>query len=212
MTPAGASSMMPVPSSPSTRPMPNSSSSAANVPGTGSPSTAVCSDGARGREAERAGLDAARTTSRHRGDVLGGGGLVARAPLAHDVGAHRAVRHLRGDVERARHRVEASRYSGKVSQPQVMPSASAVPGMSSTPSISWISQSSRLGPHRREADPAVAHHDGGHAVPGRRGEQRVPGDLPVVVGVDVDEAGRHQQAFGVDRAPRPAAPPRSRPR
>ena len=39
--PAGASSKMPVPSSPSTRPMPNSSSSAANVPGTGSPSIAM---------------------------------------------------------------------------------------------------------------------------------------------------------------------------
>ena len=36
----------------------------------------------------------------------------------------------------------ASRYSGKVSQPQVMPSLSAVPGMSSTPSMSWMSQSS----------------------------------------------------------------------
>ncbi len=33
---------MPVPSSPSARPMPNSSSSAANVPGTGSPSIAMC--------------------------------------------------------------------------------------------------------------------------------------------------------------------------
>ena len=31
-------------------------------------------------------------------------------------------------------------YSGKVSQPQVMPSASAVPGMSSTPSIKVISR------------------------------------------------------------------------
>ena len=39
--PAGASSNTPVPSSPSAAPMPNSSSSAANVPGTGSPSMAV---------------------------------------------------------------------------------------------------------------------------------------------------------------------------
>ena len=38
--PAGASSNTPVPRSPSARPMPNSSSSAANVPGTGSPSMA----------------------------------------------------------------------------------------------------------------------------------------------------------------------------
>ena len=39
-TPAAASSNTPAPSSPSTAPMPNSSSSAANVPGTGSPSMA----------------------------------------------------------------------------------------------------------------------------------------------------------------------------
>ena len=39
----------------------------------------------------------------------------------------------------------ASRYSGKVSQLQSMPSVSAVPGMSSTPSISWISHSSSPG-------------------------------------------------------------------
>ena len=39
----------------------------------------------------------------------------------------------------------ASRYSGKVSQFQLMPSESAVPGMSSTPSIRPISQSWRSG-------------------------------------------------------------------
>ena len=50
----------------------------------------------------------------------------------------------------------------------------------------------------READPAVAHDDGGDTVPERWGEQRVPGDLSVEVGVDVDEAGRDEQAVGVD--------------
>ena len=37
-------------------------------------------------------------------------------------------------------RSTSSRYSPKVSQFQLIPSASAVPGMSSTPSISWMSQ------------------------------------------------------------------------
>ena len=45
----------------------------------------------------------------------------------------------------------ASRYSGNVSHDHRMPSCSAVPGMSSTPSISWISQLAALGPHGREA-------------------------------------------------------------
>ncbi len=39
----------------------------------------------------------------------------------------------------------ASRYSGKLSHSQRMPSASAVPGMSSTPSMSPISHSWRSG-------------------------------------------------------------------
>lgn len=39
----------------------------------------------------------------------------------------------------------ASRYWGKLSHSQVMPSASALPGMSSTPSISSMSHCSRPG-------------------------------------------------------------------
>ena len=39
-----------------------------------------------------------------------------------------------------------------------MPAASAAPGMSSTPSISPMSQSRWSAAHRREADAAVAHH------------------------------------------------------
>ena len=65
-----------------------------------------------------------------------------------------------------------------------------------------------VGLHRREADAAVAHDDRGDAVPARRREQRVPGDLAVEVRVHVDEAGRDEQAVGVD-APRA---PRRRPR
>ena len=84
----------------------------------------------------------------------------------------------------------ASRYSGNDSQRKSMPSWSAVPGMSSTPSISSIRNDSLAGAHRREADAAVAHHERGDAVPGRGREQRIPGDLPVVVGVHVHPAGR----------------------
>ena len=39
----------------------------------------------------------------------------------------------------------ASRYSGNVSHDQRMPACRAVPGMSSTPSISWTSHSRRSG-------------------------------------------------------------------
>lgn len=48
-------------------------------------------------------------------------------------------------------RSRSSRYSGKVSQFQSIPSLNAAPGMSSTPSINWMSQSSV--PGRTGANP-----------------------------------------------------------
>src|SRR3546814_2742047 len=53
------------------------------------------------------------------------------------------------------------------------------------------------GPHRCEADPTVAHHHCGDALPRRRRQLVVPGGLAVVVGVDVDEAGGDECAVGV---------------
>ena len=85
-------------------------------------------------------------------------------------------------------RSSASRYSPKLCHAQSRPSCSAVPGMSSTPSISSMRRSRSAGRTGREADAAVAHHDGGDAVPRRRQQAAVPGGLAVVVGVDVDEA------------------------
>ena len=79
-----------------------------------------------------------------------------------------------------------------------MPTDSALPGMSSTPSIMSMSDSWSVGAHRREPDAAVAEHDGGDAVGGRGLEGVVPGDLAVVVGVQVEEAGGDDGAVGVD--------------
>jgi hypothetical protein len=49
-----------------------------------------------------------------------------------------------------------------------------------------------------EPDAAIAHDRGGDAVPGRGRQMVVPYRLRIVVGVDVDEAGRDQLALGVD--------------
>jgi len=52
-----------------------------------------------------------------------------------------------------------------------------------------------------EANTAVAHDDGGDAMPGRRRQMVVPRGLAVVVGVNVDKTGCHQRTGCVDLAP-----------
>ena len=54
---------------------------------------------------------------------------------------------------------------------------------------------------RREADAAVAHDGGGHAVPAGGGHDGIPGGLAIVVGVDVHPAGGDNEPVGVDLAP-----------
>ena len=51
---------------------------------------------------------------------------------------------------------------------------------------------------RRNTHPAVAHQDAGHPVPARTGEQRVPGDLRVVMSMNIDKTRRDHAAVGVD--------------
>ena len=50
----------------------------------------------------------------------------------------------------------------------------------------------------REAEAAIAEHERGHAVPSGDRAIGIPADLGVVMGVQIDEAGRDDQAVGVD--------------
>ena len=69
--------------------------------------------------------------------------------------------------------------------------------MSSTPSIRPMSQSWRSGA-AGEPHPAVAHDERGDPVPAGGAQHRIPGDLAVVVGVDVDDSRHDEHARGVD--------------
>ena len=60
---------------------------------------------------------------------------------------------------------------------------------------------------RGQREAAVPAEHGGHAVQRRGAGVGVPEELGVVVGVQVDEAGRHQQARGVDDRVGPRASP-----
>ena len=53
---------------------------------------------------------------------------------------------------------------------------------------------------RRHREATVAADDGGDPVEGRRRQRRVPEDLHVVVGVQIDEPGAHDLTLGIDGA------------
>ena len=55
--------------------------------------------------------------------------------------------------------------------------------------------------HRRERDAAVADGDRRDAVPARGRADRIPRELRVEMGVDVDEPRRDEPPVGVDLAP-----------
>ncbi len=159
---------------------------------------------ARGGESQRAGLERIAHEGRHLRDVVGGRFLVARPALAHHVGAQRAVRHLRADVEHARHLLDRVHVFGK-RFPAPLDSFGERAAWNVLDPFHQADQKLLLPRlHRRKADPAVAHHDCRNAVPARRAEVRIPRDLAVVVRMDVDPSRRHHEARRIDFAPRRA--------
>ena len=152
-----------------------------------------------GREADGPGSQRFFGETRHLPDLVGTR-LIVR-PVAHHVSAERAVGHLRGDVEHARHRVHGVEILGKalplpvdsLDQGRARDVLDALHELDEELLTAW--------PTRREADAAVPHHDGGGTVPTRRRNLRVPGDLTVVMGVDVDPAGSDHQSVGIDPTP-----------
>ncbi|CAB4909906.1 unannotated protein [freshwater metagenome] len=119
--------------------MPNSSASVANVPGTGVPSSAWCN---MVREVLNPSAPAAMASftiaaMRSMSSAVAFSFCAPRSPITYARTGACAIcvpTSMTYGVESMK-----SRYSGKVSQPHRMPAASAVPGMSSTPSMSSLS-------------------------------------------------------------------------
>jgi hypothetical protein len=55
-----------------------------------------------------------------------------------------------------------------------------------------------LGTERGQREAAVAREHGRHAVPDGRGAELVPEGLGVIVRVEVDDPGRHEEPIGID--------------
>ena len=155
-------------------------------------------EGARGREAERAGPHGLSGQHSHGAVILGGGGIAARAALAHHVDAQCGVRQLRADIH----------VEGALRQPvHIVREAFPGPGQSGAQNrfgnildaFHQLDQPLMIGrPAGREADAAIAHDGGGDAILRRGRDVLAPGDLAVIMGVKVDKAGRHQFAAGID--------------
>ena len=153
---------------------------------------------ARGREAERAGAHRVARQCRHRLVVVGRGGIAARAAFAHHIDAQCCVRQLRADIH-----VEIS-----LRQPlHVVRKAFPGPGNAGAQhrlrnildAFHQLDQPAMIArPAWRETDAAIAHDRRGDAVLRGGRDVLAPGDLAVVMGVNVDKAGRHQFAPGVD--------------
>ena len=152
-----------------------------------------------GGEAEGAAADRIGHDLAHALDVLGRGLLLVDAALAHRPEANGAVSHHAAHVDAFRqclHGVEV--FAVGLPAP-----GEALHDARRRDVLDRLHQAREVlavfGPAGGEADAAVAHHHRRHPVPARRGDDRVPEDLCVEVGVDVDEARRDQTAVGVDR-------------
>ena len=153
-----------------------------------------------GRHPERAGVHGLDDDRVH-GLELAGVGVFVGAP-AHHVRAHRRVRNVRTDVDRARCPVEGVEVLGKRLPVPRDPLGERAAGDVLDAFHELDEPLVPVGARRREADAAVPEDGRGHAVPARRCQVRVPGRLPVEVGVHVDEPRRDQQPVGVDDASR----------
>ena len=115
------------------------------------------------------------------------------------------MRHLRADIDRARLPLDRIQIFGEALPLPVDPFGKRRARNVLDAFHQFDQELALVGPYRRKADAAIAHHRRGHAMPARRCEQRVPARLAVVMRVDVDPAWRHEHAFRVDLAMRFAA-------
>ena len=130
----------------------------------------------------------------HLRNVVDGRGFELGAAFSHHIDAQCAMRQLRAEIDVMRSAVQRVEIVAEAfpipGQPLVQRGARDV-----LDALHELDQALVIArPHRRKADAAIAHHRGRDAVPARGHKTRLPYRLPVVMGVDVDEAGRDEKA------------------
>ena len=154
--------------------------------------------GARRGEAERARLDRLLDDSRHRRDVVFGRFLVAGTAVAHRVSAHRAMSDLGAEIDGKITLLDGVEVFGEALPLPGDALGQRRPGNVLDAFHQLDEPLFATGSHRGESHAAVPADHCGDAVQARRFQQRVPADLPVVVGVDVDEPRCHDATGGVE--------------
>ena len=161
----------------------------------------VVGRGLRGREAHRAGVERVVQVPLHLLDLVVGRGL------AHGVGAHHHAPQRGVPGEEAR----VHRRAARLDALEIVAERLPVPR---EPLLERGERDALDAGHQPgevvdvlvggggEREPAVAAEHGRDAVHGRRARGRVPQQLGVVVRVQVDEPGRHDEIGRVDRAGR----------
>ena len=179
--------------------MPSSSRSSALVPGTSSPSFALWI-GVRLVLNPNAPARSASSTNRAISPMSASVAGSLRAPIAHHVRAERAVADLGADVHHPWQLLEHVEVLG-VALPTPFEALGERTSRNVLHALHQLDQPLvTIGRGGCEADATVAHDRRRDAVPTRRGDERIPGHLCVVVRVGVDEARRQQQTVGVEGA------------
>ena len=152
----------------------------------------------RCRDADRAGLQRVGDEPTDLRELVVGRGTRERGIGAHDIEADHRVRHERRDVDALGQRAQRVEVLGEGLE-------APVDTRLQRRHLHAFDELERLhdelaifGTRRRDAEAAVALHDGGDAVPRRRRQVAVPEHLRIEVRVDVDEARRQHQTRQVD--------------
>ena len=117
---------------------------------------------------------------------------------SHDVGHERGGGHVLNDVHALRRAVEAIQVLGDGFPVPPHADLHRLVGNCFSARHREHAAVAKVGLHRREAEAAVTEHDRSHTVVARDRAPRIPANLRIVVRVQIDEAGCHDHARGVD--------------
>ena len=155
-------------------------------------------NGPRGREADGARTKSLLDNSRHPRNLGLCRFLIGCTSVAHDVGTHRTVRHLRGDIDGSIQPLQRIKVFGKRLPVPGHTLGERAAGNIFHPLHQAHQPLLSIRCRRRKANAAVTHDHGGHAMPRGRRHFLIPGGLTVIVRVDIDKPRRDHASGGVD--------------